>query len=188
MFGADVLDLGIDVDVWPWVWLVVAVVFAVVEITFVGGTFVLLPFAVSAFAAALLGFSDAPIEAQWAVFVFGGAALFVVAYRWVRRFIQRNALPVGVGADRLIGLVGFVTADISPSDVDRRGRVAVEGEVWTALAAGHEPIVTGTAIRVVDVVGTRVVVEAVEAVTPSSPGNRAADDDVTGDARERRPE
>jgi membrane protein implicated in regulation of membrane protease activity len=162
MFGADVLDLGIDIDVWPWVWLVVAVVFAVVEISFVGGTFVLLPFAVSAFAAALLGFSDAPIEVQWAVFVFGGAALFVVAYHWVRRFIQRHDLPVGVGADRLVGLVGFVTTDISPSDVERRGRVAVEGEVWAALAAGSEPIAAGTSIRVVEVIGTRVLVEAIE--------------------------
>jgi membrane protein implicated in regulation of membrane protease activity len=166
MFGADVLDLGIDIDVWPWVWLVVAVVFAVIEISFVGGTFVLLPFAVSAFAASLLGFSDAPIEAQWAVFVFGGAALFVVAYRWVRRFIQRNDLPVGVGADRLIGLVGFATADIMPSDVERRGRVTVEGEVWAALAAGTEPIAAGTSIRVVEVVGTRVVVEPMSSPAP----------------------
>jgi hypothetical protein len=38
-----VLDLGIDLDVWPWVWLVTAVVFALVELIFVGGSFIILP-------------------------------------------------------------------------------------------------------------------------------------------------
>ena len=32
------LDLGIDTDVWPWIWLTVAVVFALIELTFLGGT------------------------------------------------------------------------------------------------------------------------------------------------------
>ena len=52
------LDLGIDLDVWPWIWLGTAVVFALVELIFVGGSFIILPFAVSAFVAAILGFYD----------------------------------------------------------------------------------------------------------------------------------
>lgn len=162
MLGIDILDLGIDIDVWPWIWLVVAVVFAIVELSFVGGTFVLLPFAVSAFVAALVGFADGPIEAQWGTFVLGGAVLFFIAYRWVRRFISSHDLPAGVGADRLVGLVGFVTADIDPADTARRGRITVEGEVWGALTAGHVPVTAGTRVRVVEVIGTRVVVEPVK--------------------------
>lgn len=157
----DILDLGIDLDVWPWVWLVVAVAFALIEITFVGGTFVLLPFAVSAFVASLLGFAGAPIEVQWGMFVIGGAVMFAFAYRWVRAFIQRNELPRGVGADRLIGVTGFVLADIEPSDTNRRGRVTLDGEIWSALAAGDHLIPAGARIRVLEVVGTRVVVEQV---------------------------
>ena len=64
-----VLDLGIDLDVWPWVWLVLAVLFALVELTFLGGTFVLLPFALSAFVASFLAFYGVAIEVQWAIFV-----------------------------------------------------------------------------------------------------------------------
>ena len=71
------LDLGIDLDFWPWVWLAIAVVFAIIELTVLAGSFVLLPFAVSAFAAALIGFYDVPIEIQWLVFVGGGALLWI---------------------------------------------------------------------------------------------------------------
>ena len=78
------LDFGIDVDVWPWIWLVVAVVFALVELTFLGGTFILLPFAASAFVASLLAFYDVAVEVQWAVFVLGGAVAFALLYRWAR--------------------------------------------------------------------------------------------------------
>ena len=49
------LEFGIDLDVWPWIWLAVAVVFALIELTVIGGYFLLLPWAASAFAAALLG-------------------------------------------------------------------------------------------------------------------------------------
>ena len=51
--------------------------FALVELTALAGSFILLPFAVSAFLASLLGFYDAPVEIQWGVFVFGGGLLFV---------------------------------------------------------------------------------------------------------------
>src|SRR5918994_3910285 len=97
------LDLGIDVDVWPWIWLSLAVVFALVELTFLGGTFVLLPFAMSAFVAAILAFYDVPIEVQWATFVLGGALIFFLMYRWGSGFLDQNTLPGGGGAGRLVG-------------------------------------------------------------------------------------
>ena len=151
------LDLGIDVDVWPWIWLVVAVVFALVELTFLGGTFILLPFAASAFVASLLAFYDVAVELQWAVFVFGGALAFALLYRWARRDLV-NELPLGVGADRLVGMVGVVTNEIAPDDTSRRGRVALAGEVWGALSEDDEPLPAGTRVKVTSMRGTRVVV------------------------------
>lgn len=159
MYAAGVLDLGIDIDVWPWVWLGAAVVFALVELTFIGGTFVLLPFAASAFVAAILAFYDVAIEVQWAVFVGGGLAVFAVLYRWVRRFLDQSVLPLGVGADRLVGTTGIVTVDVEPGDVARRGRISVGGEVWGAISREDLAIPAGTRVRITAVVGTRVVVE-----------------------------
>jgi membrane protein implicated in regulation of membrane protease activity len=155
-----VLDLGIDLDVWPWLWLVIAVLFALVELTFLGGSFVLLPFAGSAFVASLLAFYGVPVEVQWAVFVFGGLAAFAAFARWARRHLI-DRLPVGVGADRLVGVLGTVTVDIDPGDTTRAGRVALDGEVWGALTDGPTAIPARAPIRVVAVRGTRVVVEPI---------------------------
>lgn len=164
------LDLGIDLDVWPWVWLVTAVVFALVELIFVGGSFIILPWAISAFAAALLGFYDVPIEVQWAVFVFGGATMFAVLFRWAQRVSNDTVPTPGVGAGRLVGLTGIVTTAIDPDDTDRRGRVSILGEVWGALAAGSDGIPTGSKVKVLSMQGTRIIVEPAASATDDTTG------------------
>ncbi len=153
-----VLDLGIDLDVWPWVWLGVAVVFALVELTVLAGSFVLLPFAVSAFAASLAGFYDAPVEVQWAIFFVGGAVLWAIFWRYAKRFVDDSAMPVGVGADRLVGTTAIVTVDIDPDDTDRRGRVKVLGEEWGALTEHRRTLRAGSKVQVLAMNGTRVMV------------------------------
>ncbi len=155
------LDLGIALDVWPWIWLTVAVLFALVELTALAGSFVLLPFAASAFAASLAGFYDAAVEVQWAIFFVGGAALWVLFWKYARRFVDGNAMPAGVGADRLVGMTATVTADIDPDDSDRRGRVKVVGEDWGALTEHETTLRTGSKVRIASMNGTRVMVEPV---------------------------
>jgi membrane protein implicated in regulation of membrane protease activity len=152
------LDLGIDLDAWPWIWLGAAVVLALIELAVVGGSFIILPWAVSAFVAAILAFYDVPIEVQWSVFVFGGAILFFVMYRWAQRFVRDTPRQPGVGADRVVGLTGIVTTEISPDDTDRKGRVTIDGEVWGALAHGDGGIAAGSRVTVLAMKGTRVVV------------------------------
>ena len=154
-------DLGISLDLWPWVWLVLAVAFVLIELTVLGGSLVVLPFGVSALIASLLGFSDVGLGVQWAVFAFGGGLLFLVFWRYQALIERGNELPPGVGAVRLVGLIGVVTRTIDPTDAEVRGSVAVEGDTWGALAHGTSPIPEGTRVRVVDVEGTRVRVEPV---------------------------
>jgi membrane protein implicated in regulation of membrane protease activity len=163
-----VLDLGIDLDAWPWIWLGLAVVFALVELTVLGGSFVLLPWAVSAFAASLLAFYDVAVEIQWIVFVFGGAALFAWFVRYGKKFVGDNELPPGVGADRVIGLTAIVTAPIEPDDTTRPGRVAIGSETWGAITADDTVVPIGAKVRITAVQGTRVVVEPI-ATTPPTP-------------------
>ena len=161
-----VLDLGLDLNVWPWVWFAVAVVFALVELTVLAGTFVLLPFAISAFLAALAGFYDAPIEVQYAIFFLGGAVLWALAWRYAKNFMATHENPQGVGADRLVGMTAIVTAGIDADDVDRRGRVKVAGEEWGALLLGPGSVAAGSKVRVASMSGTRVVVEPLPSDTP----------------------
>jgi membrane protein implicated in regulation of membrane protease activity len=120
--------------------------------------------------AAILAFYDVPVEVQWSVFVFGGAFLFFVLYRWAQRFMRDTPKYPGVGADRLVGMTGIVTADISPDDEDRKGRVRIEGEVWGALADGDGGIAAGQRVTVVAMKGTRAVVAPVVAGTSTSDG------------------
>ncbi|MEZ5263408.1 MAG: NfeD family protein [Acidimicrobiales bacterium] len=160
------LSLGLDLNLWPWVWLGVAVVFTIVELTVLGGNFILLPWAISAFVASLLGFAEAPVVAQWLVFAIGGAMLFGLFYRLARRFTTDHALPVGGGAGRLVGAAGTVIRAIDPADVQRGGRVSVDGEQWGALAADDTALPAGTRIRVRAIQGTRLVVEPFPATEP----------------------
>jgi membrane protein implicated in regulation of membrane protease activity len=161
-----VLDLGIDLNLWPWVWLGIAVFFALIELTVLAGSFVLLPFAISALGAALLGFYDVAIEIQWLMFLGGGALIWVLLYRYAKRFAGENELQPGVGADRLVGLTGIVTSAIDPDDTDRRGRVTAHGEVWGATSENGRPLAQGTHVRIVAVSGTKVIVQSTEAAAP----------------------
>ncbi len=163
------LDLGIDLNLWPWVWLGVAVSFAAIEITVLAGSFVLLPFAISALGAALLGFYDVAIELQWLMFLGGGGVLWVVLYRYAKNFAGDNELQPGVGADRLVGLTGIVTSAIDPDDTDRRGRVTAHGEVWGATSENGRALPQGTHVRIVAVTGTKVIVQSTDVAPPSAP-------------------
>ena len=163
------LDLGIDLNFWPWVWLGVAVFFALIELTVLAGSFVLLPFAVSALGAALLGFYDVAIEIQWLVFLGGGGVIWVVLYRYLKRFAGDNELQPGVGADRLIGLAGIVTSAIDPDDTERRGRISAHGDVWGATSENGRPLAKGAHVRIVSVTGTKVSVESTDVVPPTTP-------------------
>ncbi len=163
------LDLGIDLNFWPWVWLGVAIFFALIELTVLAGSFVLLPFAVSAFGAALLGFYDVAIEIQWLMFLGGGAVIWVLLYRYLKRFAGENELQPGVGADRLIGLTGIVTTAIDPDDTDRRGRITAHGDVWGATSENGRPLAQGTHVRIVAVSGVKVIVQSTDVVPPAAP-------------------
>lgn len=169
-FMFAVLDLGLDLNAWPWIWLTIAIVFTLVELTVVGGSFVVLPWAGSAFVSAILAFYDVSIEIQWAVFVFGGAVGFALLYRWARKFTAENTMAPGVGAERLVGMLGIVTSPIYADDVDRRGRVSLAGETWGAISDADGIIDEGTRVTVVSVLGTRVVVEPVLPTTPTDVG------------------
>ena len=156
------LDLGLDPDVWPWIWLSAAVIFALVELAFVGGSFIILPWAVSAFIASILAFYDVPVEVQWTVFVFGGAILFFILYRWAQRPC-RHAQATGRRRRSAGRHDGIVTTEISPDDeIARSG--ADRGRSGKALADGDGGIpAAGQRVTVLAMKGTRAVVAPVVA-------------------------
>ena len=145
---------SVDNEVWRWVWTIFAIVMGIAEMFTAG--FFLLPFAVGAAASAVLAWLDVNQITQWLVF-FGVSAF---AFAYLRRYIGRQdeeAQPP-IGANRWIGTEGVVLQPIDPATGS--GMVRILNEEWRATAA--QRIETGTRILVVDVSGTRLVVEPFE--------------------------
>lgn len=167
------LDLfGLSLNIWPWAWLFIAVTLIVVELTVLSGSFIVLPFGVSALFASLLAFADVAVGIQWTVFLLGGAVLFLVFWRYQSLVQKGNVLPPGVGAVRLVGMTGVVTRQVDPHETEPTGRVTVEGDTWGAFTESSSVLPEGARVRIVDVAGTRVQVEPIEESAEAPPEDR----------------
>ena len=67
--------MDVTPDTWRWIWLAIAAVLITGEM-FVAGTFILIPFGLSAAVAMILAFLGVPLLINWLVFVGLGGALF----------------------------------------------------------------------------------------------------------------
>ncbi len=137
-------------EVWRWLWTGAALGFGLAEIFTAG--FFLLPFAIGAAAAAVLGWADVHILWQWLVFFLVTVLSFVYLRRFVRR--ENSAEQPRVGASRLIDSRGMV---IERVDEDAEtGMVRVGGEQWRAVS--DEIIAPDTRVLITEIRGTRLVV------------------------------
>ncbi len=123
---------------------------------FVAGTFILIPFGLSAVVAMILAFLGAPLIVGWTVFVGLGGALFSVFWRRSRISMAAMKSPPGAGHDRLIGAYGRTIEGIS-GDPATSGLVKVGGEEWRAIS-DFGAIDAGSTVEITEIRGTRVVV------------------------------
>ena len=143
-----------DPEFWRWVWLFTAVVFLMGEMLN-PGSFFLLPFAIGAFVAALLAFLGVDVGWEWAAFVLI-SIVSALGLRPLAHRLDRDESVDGIGARRLIGQPGTVIEPIEgPADL---GMVRINQEEWRALSVDDNPVGAGTAVTIVEVRGTRVVV------------------------------
>jgi membrane protein implicated in regulation of membrane protease activity len=150
---------------WRWVWIIATAVFALGELAN-PGSFFLLPFAIGALVATVLSFLDVGVVTEWLVFLGVSLAAFA-ALRPVAHRVNRAVDDTGVGARRLLGQSAIVLRDI-PAGGDV-GLVRVDREEWRAQSTDGSAIPTGTAVRVADVQGTRVIVAAVDQLSTARP-------------------
>jgi len=151
-------------DTWRWIWLAASVVLILAELA-VPGTFILLPFGISAAVAGLLAFLGVGVGWTWVVFVALGVVMWLVFFKFARRFVSQAETPIGVGADRLLRLTGEVIQEI-PRSPTGSGEVRLRGEVWRAESEDGQPIAVGTIIEVISVQGTRVTVAPLPSTVP----------------------
>ena len=144
-------------QVWASIWLGLAGVFGVGELL-VAGSFFLIPFAIGAFAAALLTFITGWLWIGWLVFLFGSLGAFVAMRPLAKRMDDSMGNPMGVGANRLIGDIGTLIEAI-PAGHGTTGLVSVGAEKWNAECTTGAALPAGSQVRVLEVRGTRVLVE-----------------------------
>ena len=148
--------MDVSPETWRWIWLVIAGVLIAGEM-FVAGSFILIPFGISAAVAMVMAFFGAPLILDWVVFVGLGAALFSVFWKKSRKSMAAMESPPGAGHDRLIGALGQALEDI-PDGPSSSGLVKTGGEEWRAISDSG-PILSGSVIEIIEVRGTRVVVQ-----------------------------
>ena len=152
---------------WRWIWLVAAFLFATGELLS-PGSFFLLPFGIGAGVAAVLAFLDVGLGWQWLAFVVVSGGTFGLLWP-LRRRLDQGGPQHGIGSTRMIGQTGVVLEDIPAGPTDL-GLVRVGREEWRAGTPDGTQVPAGTTVRVVEVVGTRLVVwPATTAASPSDP-------------------
>ena len=148
--------MDVSPETWRWIWLMIAGVLSAGEM-FVAGSFILIPFGISAAVAMVMAFFGAPLILDWVVFVGLGAVLFSVFWKKSRKSMAAMESPPGAGHDRLIGALGQALEDI-PDGPSSSGLVKTGGEEWRAISDSG-PILSGSVIEIIEVRGTRVVVQ-----------------------------
>jgi membrane protein implicated in regulation of membrane protease activity len=153
-------------EFWRWVWLAVTAGAVLGEMA-TAGSFFLLPFAVGGAVAAILAFSGVPVTIEWLAFVAVSVAA-VVATRPLARRLDVDSPSEGIGARRWIGQTATVIEAI-PAGPQETGMVRLGREQWRAESLEGLPIDPDTLVKVVDVIGTRLVVWPLDQIAPRAP-------------------
>jgi membrane protein implicated in regulation of membrane protease activity len=142
---------------WAGVYLAVAVGFGIGEMA-MPGSFFLLPFAVGATVAAIIGLLGGPLVVSFPAFLIVSFGVFLGLRPLAKRLEADTPEVAGIGANRLVGVTGSVIEAI-PSTPGDAGMVRVAAEEWRADTAEDVSLPVGLKIRVLEVRGTRLVVE-----------------------------
>lgn len=138
------------------VWLVLMVIFLIAEAATV--TITSLWFAVGALVALLAGVFGAKFWLQVVLFIAFSTATLLALRPMIKTYFTPNLTRTNV--DALIGIQGYVTADIN--NVAATGTVRLNGMEWTARSTDGSPIPAGTLIKVDRIEGVKAIVSPVE--------------------------
>ena len=137
-------------------WLVALIMLAAAEAATVG--LVCIWFAGGALVALIAAGVGAPLWLQITLFLIVSAVLIALLRPMVRKIILPR--KTATNADRHLGKTALVTEEIN--NLHETGAVKLDGVIWTARAKDDQVIPVGTVIRVLDIQGVKVVVEAAQ--------------------------
>ena len=143
-----------SLPIWA-IWLILCGIFFIIEIFTV--TFMMFWPGVAAFIVALLSLLDIPVAAQITIFCVLSIVLIVFTKPLTKKLFKSN--DVSTNIDSIIGKTGIVTKTIN--NIEGKGQVKVQGEIWTAISTNDEIIEEKTNIKVISVDGVKLKVQKI---------------------------
>ncbi len=134
-------------------WIFMIIVLSVIEILSINLTTVW--FVISALVSLVISFFSDNFFLQFSIFVILGIILLVTTRPLLKRFLKVE--KTNTNFDRVIGMSGIVTSDISPITV---GEVKVDGKRWSAIA--DEEIKCDQIVEILDIIGVKLKVRKVD--------------------------
>jgi len=139
-------------EVWI-MWLILAAILMIGEVFSAG--FFLFWFSIGAAAAGLTALLKGDEILQLVVFVVVSGVLFATGKKFANKVTKKQ--PPGIGADRFVGRIGFVTEEISSSA--NTGKIRIGQDSWRAESENGEIVPVNTEVKVLRVDGTRAIVQ-----------------------------
>ena len=138
------------------IWLVIAVAFAIVEITTMG--LVSIWFAIGAVAAMIVALAGGGTIAQLVVFIIVSGIVLAIARPLAAKYVNSRAVKTNI--DALIGRKLVAKTDID--NVKGTGKVDMDGTTWLAQSSNDNIVIEkGEEVTVVKVTGAKLIVEKV---------------------------
>ncbi len=136
-----------------YTWVALLIVFAAIEL--ITPQLVCIWFAIGSLGAFIAASLDAPLWQQIVIFIVVSVIMIFVTRPLYRRFIKTKLVPTN--ADRLIGETAVVTEAID--NLQGKGSVKVQGQVWTARSENGEVISENTHVTVLRIEGVKLIVK-----------------------------
>jgi membrane protein implicated in regulation of membrane protease activity len=135
------------------IWVVALILFSVIEAVTV--QLVSIWFAAGALAALIADLLGAGVTVQFVVFLAVSIICFIVTRPLVKKFSTSKIQSTN--ADRCIGETAVVVEEID--NVNAKGQVKVNGNIWTARSETDEVIAEGEKVTVLKIEGVKLIVK-----------------------------
>lgn len=136
-------------------WLVAAGIFLIAEIVTTG--FLVFWLGIGALIAMCVSFFIDNLIIQMVVFLVSSVILIFATKPFVQKFLNNKKTETNVFS--LIGKKALVIKDID--NIDGKGQIKVDGEVWSAESANSSNLEKGTEVKIIKIDGVKAIVEPI---------------------------
>ncbi len=138
------------------IWLIVAIILAIIELSTLG--LVTIWFAIGAIFAMISALLGANIWVQLICFIIVSIAILLSVRPLAEKYVNRNTKKTNI--DAVVGRRLVAKTDID--NIHGKGKIDMDGSTWLAQSSVDEIVINaGEEVRVVKVVGAKLIVERV---------------------------